>query len=384
MVEEEEEEEECAAEQPVELGSGRRVVVGNATITEPGRYTLVVSAAGDETRRIIFAVDVRFARRAATEMKTEDRSRFLRAVGVLYGTEAAEGRALYGDAFRTMDELWAAHALLGGDGEAHKLQGGGLGGDDAANLVERSKPHRVPTETRSHEGHRLDVRADSNDWDQLGARFIGAARARELLGGGDDEQTNEAAAEHEADHQTAVIALPKTTAGGLAAPASALDATGHGAAHVALSSNYAAFATLLEAAVMAVDPAVAVPYWSEAADASVPLSTWTEDFVADPTRLLGAPAAPNAETVSVAIEGKWAYLPVFETDAPMDPRNPNGPRNYKGYAVPLMVAESDPIASNPFETHKTLPPIAVDHHHDAHSPGSQLHHTHSGKAHRHV
>ena len=68
----------------------------------------------------------------------------------------------------------------------------------------------------------------------------------------------------------------------------------------------------------------------------------------------------------------------------MDPKNPNGPRNYKGYAVPLMVAESDPIASNPFETHKTLPPIAVDHHHDVHSPGSQLHHTHSGKAHRHV
>ena len=75
-----------------------------------------------------------------------------------------------------------------------------------------------------------------------------------------------------------------------------------------------------------------------------------------------------------------AHLPGCASQA----KNPNGPRNYKGYAVPLMVAESDPIASNPFETHKTLPPIAVDHHHDVHSPGSQLHHTHSGKAHRHV
>ena len=33
-------EEQC--EQPIELGAGRRVVVGNATLTEPGAYTLAV------------------------------------------------------------------------------------------------------------------------------------------------------------------------------------------------------------------------------------------------------------------------------------------------------------------------------------------------------
>ncbi|KAH8047037.1 phosphatase [Aureococcus anophagefferens] len=267
----------CAA--PVALGSGRR---GRRERHGDGAwaYTLVVSVAGDESRRAVFAVDVRFARRAATEMKPGDRSRFLRAVSVLYNTSAAAGRDIYGDQFRTMDELWAAHALLGGDGAGHVLQSGALGGDDAEDLLAKSEPHR--------------------------------------------------------------------------------------------------------AAVQSVDPAVAVPYWAEGADAAVPEKTWTEDFTADPSKLLGAPPGDGGAEVKIAVEGKWAYLPVFEKDDPLDPKNPRGPRKYQGYAVPLMVAESDPIAANPFETHKTLPPIAVDHHHDAHASGSQLHHTHSGKAHRHV
>ncbi|EGB10273.1 hypothetical protein AURANDRAFT_62861 [Aureococcus anophagefferens] len=367
----------CAA--PVALGSGRRAVVANDTVTEPGAYTLVVSVAGDESRRAVFAVDVRFARRAATEMKPGDRSRFLRAVSVLYNTSAAAGRDIYGDQFRTMDELWAAHALLGGDGAGHVLQSGALGGDDAEDLLAKSEPHRVPTETRGYQGHRLDVRADGNDWDALGRRLVGAARERDLLAaaGGDG-------AAAPASDATAALALARRGDGGLAHPATALDATGHGAAHVALASNYAAFATLLEAAVQSVDPAVAVPYWAEGADAAVPEKTWTEDFTADPSKLLGAPPGDGGAEVKIAVEGKWAYLPVFEKDDPLDPKNPRGPRKYQGYAVPLMVAESDPIAANPFETHKTLPPIAVDHHHDAHASGSQLHHTHSGKAHRHV
>ena len=367
----------CAA--PVALGTGRRAVVANDTVTEPGAYTLVVSVAGDESRRAVFAVDVRFARRAATEMKPGDRSRFLRAVSVLYNTSAAAGRDIYGDQFRTMDELWAAHALLGGDGAGHVLQSGALGGDDAEDLLAKSEPHRVPTETRGYQGHRLDVRADGNDWDALGRRLVGAARERDLLAaaGGDG-------AAAPASDATAVLAMARRGDGGLAHPATALDATGHGAAHVALASNYAAFATLLEAAVQAVDPAVAVPYWAEGADAAVPEKTWTEDFTADPSKLLGAPPGDGGAEVKIAVEGKWAYLPVFEKDDPLDPKNPRGPRKYQGYAVPLMVAESDPIAANPFETHKTLPPIAVDHHHDAHASGSQLHHTHSGKAHRHV
>ena len=348
-------------------------------MTEPGAYTLVVSVAGDESRRAVFAVDVRFARRAATEMKPGDRSRFLRAVSVLYNTSAAAGRDIYGDQFRTMDELWAAHALLGGDGAGHVLQSGALGGDDAEDLLAKSEPHRVPTETRGYQGHRLDVRADGNDWDALGRRLVGAARERDLLAaaGGDG-------AAAPASDATAVLAMARRGDGGLAHPATALDATGHGAAHVALASNYAAFATLLEAAVQSVDPAVAVPYWAEGADAAVPEKTWTEDFTADPSKLLGAPPGDGGAEVKIAVEGKWAYLPVFEKDDPLDPKNPRGPRKYQGYAVPLMVAESDPIAANPFETHKTLPPIAVDHHHDAHASGSQLHHTHSGKAHRHV
>ena len=367
----------CAA--PVALGTGRRAVVANDTVTEPGAYTLVVSVAGDESRRAVFAVDVRFARRAATEMKPGDRSRFLRAVSVLYNTSAAAGREIYGDQFRTMDELWAAHALLGGDGAGHVLQSGALGGDDAEDLLAKSEPHRVPTETRGYQGHRLDVRADGNDWDALGRRLVGAARERDLLAaaGGDG-------AAAPASDATAVLAMARRGDGGLAHPATALDATGHGAAHVALASNYAAFATLLEAAVQSVDPAVAVPYWAEGADAAVPEKTWTEDFTADPSKLLGAPPGDGGAEVKIAVEGKWAYLPVFEKDDPLDPKNPRGPRKYQGYAVPLMVAESDPIAANPFETHKTLPPIAVDHHHDAHASGSQLHHTHSGKAHRHV
>ena len=77
-------EEQC--EQPIELGAGRRVVVGNATLTEPGAYILAVETKGGKA---IFQVDVRHARRAATALTPADRSRFLQAIVKLYETPAA-------------------------------------------------------------------------------------------------------------------------------------------------------------------------------------------------------------------------------------------------------------------------------------------------------
>ena len=101
----------------------------------------------------------------------------------------------------------------------------------------------------------LDVVADENDWETLGQRFVGAAAARERLDAPDAEDD-------------------ATSPGSLAVRgrASALDATGQGGAHEALSSNYAAFGALLEAAVQSVDPAVAVPFWAADANADVPKS----------------------------------------------------------------------------------------------------------------
>ena len=163
-------EEQC--EQPIELGAGRRVVVGNTTLTEPGAYILAVETKGGKA---IFQVDVRHARRAATALTPADRSRFLQAIVKLYETPAARGRQKYGAAFRSMDELWAAHALLGADGEDHDLLAGTVGAAAAADLVENSKPLRVPSEVRDVGGHRLEVKGDQTDWETFGQRFVGQA-----------------------------------------------------------------------------------------------------------------------------------------------------------------------------------------------------------------
>ena len=42
-----------------------------------------------------------------------------------------------------MDEIWMAHALLGGDGESHQLLNGGT--VDAEELIDDSKAHRRPS-----------------------------------------------------------------------------------------------------------------------------------------------------------------------------------------------------------------------------------------------
>ena len=238
-------EEACAA--PVELGAGRRVVVGNATLTSPCAYTLAVAFGDAPTRQAVFAVEVRHARRAATALTPRDRSRFLRAVVALYETPAEAGRRRYGADFRSMDELWAAHALLGGDGEDHALLGGAVGADAAADLVERSRAHRVPGEVRAVGGHRLHVVGDGTDWEAFGRRFVGRAADRAAL---------------------RVDGAPRRAA-------SALRATGHARAHAALRSNFAAFGALLEAAVQSVDPAVAVPFWAaEAGTEGVRTRAW--------------------------------------------------------------------------------------------------------------
>ncbi len=345
-------EEQC--EQPIELGAGRRVVVGNATLTEPGAYTLAVETKGGKA---IFQVDVRHARRAATALTSADRSRFLQAIVKLYETPAAQGRKKYGAAFRSMDELWAAHALLGADGEDHGLLAGKVGADAAADLVEKSKPLRVPSEVRDVGGHRLEVKGDQTDWETFGQRFVGQALGLE---------------------RRAALGFD----GDVKKPSTAFQATGLSRTHSTLESNFAAFGALLEAAVQSVDPSVAVPFWAaEQATEGVPTKTWTEAFAADASRkLLGPADAPAGGRV----EGRWAYMPVLTKDAPQDAAKPDGARRYEGYAVPLMVAEDAAAAASQYETPHELPPVATDHHHEhGHGHGEHLFHAHGGAAHMH-
>ena len=345
-------EEQC--EQPIELGAGRRVVVGNATLTEPGAYTLAVETKGGKA---IFQVDVRHARRAATALTPADRSRFLQAIVKLYETPPAQGRKKYGPAFRSMDELWAAHALLGADGEDHDLLKGKVGADAAADLLHKSKPLRVPSEVRDVGGHRLEVKGDQTDWETFGQRFVGQALGLE---------------------RRAALGFD----GAAKKPSTALQATGLSRTHSTLDSNFAAFGALLEAAVQSVDPSVAVPFWaSEQATEGVPTKTWTEAFAADASRKLLGQADTTAR---VRVEGRWAYMPVLTKDAPQDASKPDGARRYEGYAVPLMVAEDAAAAASQYETPHELPPVATDHHHEhGHGHGEHLFHAHGGAAHMH-
>ena len=328
--------------------------MGNATLTEPGAYTLAVETKGGKA---IFQVDVRHARRAATALTPADRSRFLQAIVKLYETPAAQGRKKYGPAFRSMDELWAAHALLGADGEDHDLLKGKVGADAAADLLHKSKPLRVPSEVRDVGGHRLEVKGDQTDWETFGQRFVGQALGLE---------------------RRAALGFD----GAAKKPSTALQATGLSRTHSTLDSNFAAFGALLEAAVQSVDPSVAVPFWAaEQATEGVPTKTWTEAFAADASRKLLGQADPTAR---VRVEGRWAYMPVLTKDAPQDASKPDGARRYEGYAVPLMVAEDAAAAASQYETPHELPPVATDHHHEhGHGHGEHLFHAHGGAAHMH-
>jgi hypothetical protein len=412
-------------------------------------------------------------------------------VKILYDTPAEEGRRLYGPEFRSMDEVWAAHALLGGDGAEHSLIRGNIDGSRAEALLDASKRHRVPAEDKTVQGHHFEVAADSNDWKEVGERFVAAARAHEQrtlaapTGEHPPPQKLTAPSEEPASSGTGGAAASAVAAANSDSPASpaddahfglhqlaskasasaesgAVSATGHGLVHDSLSTNFVAFAALFERAVQAVDPTVAVPYHAAGAPGDpaaerrrgaitrhVRHATWSENFVADdatasllrlqpadppstdatatsaqdggvaqPTSspsserasvAVGAhgDATPSADTpaaaadaaggaaavvlppsegggVPVTVEGRWAYFPVFTTIEPMaGERGRRGHHDYKGYSVPLVVADVAPGAPNPFEKVHTLPPIAPDHDHEF--KDGQLFHSHGkGGAHRHV
>ena len=96
------------------------------------------------------------------------------------------------------------------------------------------------------------------------------------------------------------------------------------------------------------------------------------------------PSSGGGGRVPITVEGQWAYFPVFTSiERAAGDRGKRGQHEYKGYAVPLVVADVAPGAPNPFEKAHTLPPIATDHHHEM--KDGQLFHTHGkGGAHRHV
>ena len=425
-----------AAEEPVLLGTGRHVTL---SLNGSGTYMLSLALEDDPQVHLHFMLEASYSRRDIESLLPSDRAAFFKAVQVLYSTPAEEGRQKYGSDFRTMDEVWAAHALLGGDGTEHTLLRGAVDALKADALLDRSKPHRVPSEDKVVQGHHFEVRADANDWDEVGTRFKANALAHErrlaALAPSDAPQSeglaNPMDDAHLGLHQLATTSADK----GL------LDATGHGLVHQSLSTNFAAFATLFEKAVQSVDPAVAVPYHagrttddtpaerrrgSDSITRHVRHSTWSEDFVVDDAtlkRLSPADAEPTAElpesdseahavgadgstsqsaqaesstavstppggeaggSVPITVEGQWAYFPVFTSmERAAGEKGRRGHHEYKGYAVPLVVADVAPGAVNPFEKAHTLPPIATDHHHEM--KDGQLFHTHGkGGAHRHV
>ena len=495
--------EASVAEEPVLLGTGRHVTL---SLNGSGTYMLSLALEGDPQVHLHFMLEARYSRRDIESMLPSDRAAFFKAVQVLYSTPAEEGRQKYGSDFRTMDEVWAAHALLGGDGSEHTLLRGAVDARKADVLLDRSKPHRVPSEDKVVQGHHFEVRADANDWDEVSTRFKASALAHEqrlaALAPSEDRKPGEPGGSASGD-STNPVALAGTDGGDGGAPHSEhraspmddahlglhqlattslkadkglLDATGHGLVHQSLSTNFAAFATLFEKAVQSVDPAVAVPYHAGRASDDMPAerrrgsdssarlaidpmarercvgwrmpprlprtcsnpghavtrhvrhSTWSEEFVVDDAtlkRLSPAEAEPTAELpesgaeahtvgadgstsqstqtessgstalstppggeaggrVPITVEGQWAYFPVFTSmeRAPGE-RGRRGHHEYKGYAVPLVVADVAPGAVNPFEKAHTLPPIATDHHHEM--KDGQLFHTHGkGGAHRHV
>ena len=405
------------ASEELQVGSGRSI---SLLLNTTGTYILSLAMADDPSLHLHYALDVRYTRRDIESLLPSDRAAFFKAVQVLYETDAEKGRSLYGPDFRSMYEIWAAHALLGGDGKSHELLRGSVDAATADELLESAKSHRVPSEDKLLQGHRFQVRADSNDWEEVGARFKAAAKEHEQqqrLAGGDaappERLTDGAASSSKSPLDDAHLGLHQLPTAS-SSSAGVVASTGHGLVHESLSTNYVAFASLFEKAVQSVDPKVAVPYHAAGAPGDpsaerrrgavtrhVRHATWSESFVTDSAALLleQGDAAATEEKVAVGadgsttqpatgtpitVEGRWAYFPVFTSIEPQKgEKGRKGHHDYKGYSVPLVVADVSPGAPNPFEKSYTLPPIATDHHHEF--KDGQLFHTHGkGGAHRHV
>ena len=77
-------------------------------------------------------------------------------------------------------------------------------------------------------------------------------------------------------------------------------------------------------------------------------------------------------------------MPVFRSTGPAaGDQGRRGQHVYRGFSVPLIVADVEPGSPNPYEGQQTLPPIATDHHHEM--KDGQIFHTHGkGGAHRHI
>ena len=375
---------------------GRELGVGpsaNLTLATPGaRHVLAVS--DDATGRVVLTGTVRceYARRDLNELTPGDRAALFTAVRRLYEIAGPDGRAAHGPKFHSMAEVWAAHALLGGDGEDHRLLRDARA--DAGALLEGSEPYRQPSYTKRAQGHNFAITSDENDWEALGRQIHEQLEAPGTPEGGGGAR------------QIVTGAAPED-----AARNDALQSTGHDA--LGIATNFASFTIMFEEALQSVDASIALPFWQGADTREIPTATWTEKFVArnedgegleylegaPPVEAIAASVSidgeqPSAELVptadskrfQVTIEGKWAYVPILDRPTPSDPSRPNAGMDYKGVAMPIMIVEAgeDGSKRREHEVHEQLPPIVSDHHHDDLAGHEGIHqHHHGGRAHRH-
>ena len=272
----------------VRVGVGRSV---NVTLSDLGDHELELVAIGgddaDGQEEVVGSgvLRVHHVRRDVNALTPADRAALFAAARQLYAVEGDAGRATFGAAYRSMKEVWVAHALLGGDGDDHELlcaaahaaeaadgtppppssQGASSASSavlaaeprppplpDADARIAASKAHRHPSYKKKTQGHRIEVEADSNDWDAVGAEFrgqIAAARERAaLLGAPPQDVPIEGGASAAATAAGGVaLATTSSSAAELEAAAAshdALQSAGHGSLGVA--TNYASFVLLFE------------------------------------------------------------------------------------------------------------------------------------------
>lgn len=105
-------------------------IITTATTTSPsltltlpylGNFEVTARTGGIEYTQMLFS---RYVRREIRAMSDDARQRYFDAVQVMTTLTAAEGRARYGDAFHTTNELMRIHLNLAGDRDADRLHTG--------------------------------------------------------------------------------------------------------------------------------------------------------------------------------------------------------------------------------------------------------------------
>mmetsp|Transcript_29324 Transcript_29324/g.55395 ORF Transcript_29324/g.55395 Transcript_29324/m.55395 type:complete len:448 (+) Transcript_29324:82-1425(+) len=272
----------------------------------------------DENDRITKTIPIKSVRRPLGDLNASDRKKFFSAVERMYQTSTEEGRAIYGDNYVGMEEVWLAHNLMAVD--SSKLLAGGKVEKLSSEMLQLASSN-----SRINHSYRRQINAaDPDSWMEIDGSTTDWARlssSSNLLDGAPSELSSAALSLKVDASQNGILVEGN---------------------HDKVMSNFATFGVWFERAVQSVDPSVSLPYFDEDGElggTDLLSSVWEEvsDYTNSNVPMLDSCGSSDEseEIVQVTTKGKYTYVPIITHQEPkvVDGKTVS---MAKGFTVPLM------------------------------------------------